>query len=252
MFSPLHLNISTVEAYYKKLETSNLKWIHGYPSQLAFLASLIQEKGLEPLPMDFVSIGSESLLDHQKKIIREVFKVSPIEHYGLKEGVANISQTPDGKYQVDQDFAYVEFIKSELGDNLYRIIGTNYWNPAFPLIRYDTQDIAILDDNMDIISIEGRNDDYITLPNGVKIGRLTMIFLRATYVKEAQFYQKSINEVDIRIVPAFDYVPEIHEEIILNAAKERLGAEIRINIVYFEKIYKTKSGKLKFVISDIP
>ena len=252
MFSPLHLNPDTAETFYQKLKKSKLKWIHGYPSQLAFFASLIQEKGLPPLPMDFVSIGSESLLDHQKRIIKDVFEVSPIEHYGLKEGVANISQTPEGKYQVDQDFAYVEFIKSDLGENLYRIIGTNYSNPAFPLIRYDTQDIAILDDNGEIVSIEGRNDDYITLPNGVRIGRLTMIFLRATYVNEAQFYQKSLTEVDIRIVPASDYVPEIHEEIILNAARERLGSEIDIRIKYFDKIYKTNSGKLKFVISEIP
>ena len=201
--------------------------------------------------MDYVSIGSESLLAHQKKVIKEAFEVWPIEHYGLKEGVANISQLPDGKYQVDQDFAYVEFIKSDLGENLYRIIGTNYSNPAFPLIRYDTGDIALLNDDGEILSIEGRNDDYITLPNGVKIGRLTMLFLKATYVNEAQFYQKSLNEVDIRIVPAADYVPDIHEEMILNAARERLGSEININIKYLDKIYKTKSGKLKFVISDI-
>ena len=78
-----------------------------------------------------------------------------------------------------------------------------------------------------------------------------MLFLKATYLNEAQFYQKSLNEVDIRIVPAADYVPDIHEEMILNAARERLGSEINITIKYLDKIYKTKSGKLKFVISDI-
>ncbi|MDM9631134.1 hypothetical protein [Robiginitalea aurantiaca] len=251
MFSPLHLNAKTISEYYNKLRNSNLKWIHGYPSQLAFLASLIREKGFPSLPMDYVSIGSESLLPHQIKIIEEVFEIKPIEHYGLKEGVANISLTPCGKYQIDQDFAFVEFIKSDLGANLFKIIGTNYSNHAFPLIRYDTNDIALLDNHGEIISIEGRNDDYITLPNGVKIGRLTMIFLTATFVKEAQFYQKSLNEVEIRIVPASEYKREVHEPIILNATRQRLGYEIDIKIRYYDKIYKPNSGKLKFVISEI-
>ena len=45
MFSPIHLSIDTVENYYNELIKRNLKWIHGYPSQIALFASLIKEKG---------------------------------------------------------------------------------------------------------------------------------------------------------------------------------------------------------------
>src|SRR5699024_10079016 len=71
MFSPQHLNEITVKSYYDKIISSRLHWLHGYPSQIALLASLILEKGLKPLNMEYITTGAESLLDHQKEVIKE-------------------------------------------------------------------------------------------------------------------------------------------------------------------------------------
>ena len=200
MFSSHHLNIDTVDYYYNKLKRSKIKWIHGYPSQISYFASLIKLKELEPLTIKFITLGAENLLDYQKEIIKEIFSTYPIQHYGLAEGVSNISQLPSGKFQIDQDFAYTELINASFDENIYRIIGTNYSNIAFPLIRYDTNDLVKLDISGNIISIEGRNEDFITLPNGTKLGRLDHIFKKANYVSEAQIYQPSLNKIIIRIV----------------------------------------------------
>jgi phenylacetate-CoA ligase len=254
LFSAHHLSKSTVICYHTQIVKRDLKWLHGYPSQLAYFASLIKENDLSNIKMEFVTTGAENLLTNQIEIIKEVFGVEPIQHYGLAEGVANISQLPSGKFQLDQDFAYTELVPSGFDENVYKIIGTNYSNIAFPLIRYDTNDLVRVykkNNKLEIISIDGRNEDFVTLPSGVKLGRLDHIFKKATFIQEAQIYQPNINTIIVRIVKGNHFEKSIHEKQVLKECILRFGDEVVVKIEYINKIAKTKSGKLRFVISDL-
>jgi phenylacetate-CoA ligase len=254
LFSAHHLCDKTIKEYHSQILKRNLKWLHGYPSQLAYLATLIKENNLSNIKMQFVTTGAENLLINQINIIKDVFGVCPIQHYGLAEGVANISELPSGKLQIDQDFAFVELIPTDFNENVYRIIGTNYSNNSFPLIRYDTNDLVTVDmkgNKFEIFSIDGRNEDFVKLPNGVKLGRLDHIFKKAIHVQEAQIFQPKIDLIIIRIVKGKNFIFDIHHKQILEECYLRFGNEIKIKIEYKNKIDKLRSGKLKFVVSDI-
>lgn len=255
MFSAHHLNIHTVKYYYDKLTVSKIAWLHGYPSQLSYFANLIIEKGLPPLSgIKFITTGAENLLEQQIEAIEAAFNCRPIQHYGLAEGVSNISLLPSGKFQIDNDFAFTELIPTEFDNSVYKIIGTNYWNLAFPLIRYDTNDLATVlfrYGQPEIISIDGRNEDFISLPDGVKLGRLDHIFKEATFIKEAQIIQETLNILTLKIVKNKNFDDIVHEKKVVNEFKERVGDKIKIEIKYVDKIERTPSGKLKFVISKI-
>jgi len=249
MFSPIHLSEDTASYYYEEIRRRDLKWLHGYPSQLSLLAGFILEEGWEPLSAEYITIGSENLTDHQKEQITAALGTRPLQHYGLAEGVANISESPKGTLIPDQDFAYTEFIHHM--DNQYKIVGTNYHNIAFPLIRYDTSDLATLDENGNIVRIDGREDDYILLPSGEKIGRVGFIFQEATFVKEAQIYQKSIDTLVLRIVKGKNYQKDHHESFLREKCRERFGPDLHIKFEYWDQIPRTNSGKLRLVISDL-
>ena len=257
MFSAYHLNQSTVHHYFNKLKKSKIEWIHGYPSQIALLASLINSERLGGLPdLKVITFGSESLLDNQRKIIQETFSVPIRQHYGLAEGVANISEDPSGNLVLDQDFCFTELVPFDSNDqDLCRIIGTNYNNLAFPLIRYDTGDVAHvqldLKNNIEILSLDGRIEDYITLPDGTKLGRLANIFGDISTIKEAQIHQVKIDNIVIYIVrnKCFDDIAD--KEKILIAAQKKIGSEVELSIKFKDAIPRTKSGKFRFVISDI-
>jgi len=249
MFSPIHLSEDTASHYYEEIKRRDLKWLHGYPSQLSLLAGFILEEGWEPLSAEYITIGSENLTDHQKEQITAALGTRPLQHYGLAEGVANISESPKGTLIPDQDFAYTEFIHHM--DNQYKIVGTNYHNIAFPLIRYDTSDLATLDENGNIVRIDGREDDYILLPSGEKIGRVGFIFQEATFVKEAQIYQKSIDTLVLRIVKGRNYQKDHHESFLREKCRERFGSDLHIKFEYWDQIPRTTSGKLRLVISDL-
>lgn len=254
MFSTYHLNKETASLYYNKLKGSKISWIHGYPSQIAILAGYIEDLKLPPLPdLKIITYGSENLFEYQRELISRAFKVPIRTHYGLAEGVANISQLPDGSYQVDDDFCYVEFIPTSDPER-FRIIGTNFSNVAFPLLRYDTGDIAIINEengNSVIKGIDGRSDDYIVRSDGVKVARLGFLFKDQIHVKEAQIYQPVIKSVVFRIVPLIGFDKNIQERNITDAAIERLGDNFDYSFEYYDSIPKTKSGKLKYVISDV-
>ncbi len=254
MFSGYHLSKNTVHYYFNKLKKSKIKWLHGYPSQISYFASLIISEKLGTIKnIEIISLGSENLLNSQLKIIKDVFNAKIIQHYGLSEGVANISQDIDGELVVDNDFCLVNFVPHQTDKNVFKIIGTNYNNLAFPLIRYDTGDVATIiqkDNKQKLISIDGRSEDYITLLNGIKLGRLDHIFKDISNIIEAQIYQKKDYSVVIRIVKNTDFTLS-DESKLIQESKKRIGKKIPFSIEYIDKVKRNKSGKLKFVISEI-
>lgn len=252
MFSISHLNDKTVFDYFSKIKSSKLPWLHGYPSQLSLLASLIKKHELGELPdLKLVSIGSESLLPHQKKLLEEVLKVPVRQCYGLAEGVAAITEDKDGELMPNQDFAYMELVPLENGGEYEkRIVGTNYNNFSFPLIRYFTGDVATVDAGQNISSIDGRVDDYICIPDGTKIGRLYQMFKATNNISEAQVYQPDLTSVVLRIVKSVGYSQK-DEDLVLKDANERFGDKLQVRIEYLDSIPKTRTGKLRLVVSDI-
>ena len=160
---------------------------------------------------------------------------------------------------MDEDFSLVEFEEMDNAPGRYRIIGTNWVNPAFPLFRYDTGDVATLDSEATctcgqigriVSQIDGRIEDYLVLPNGAKIGRLDHIFKDCVNIREAQIRQARDGRITFRIVKGDKY-RDADERLLENEVKKRLGADVNFNIKYCDEIAKTASGKLRLVVSDL-
>lgn len=251
-FSTYHISDRNIEWYVQELNRKQYPWIHGYPSAISLIADYILEKGRKlDYQVRFVTTGAENLLQPQKEKIRRAFGVYPYNHYGMSEGVANFSENLSKQMKVDEDFAAVEFCRiPDTGET--EVVGTSLNNFAMPLLRYRTKDIATCMETKEgriIKSIDGRKEDYIQLKDGRKIGRLDHIFKDMVHVKEAQIYQKNNNEIDIRIIKGKGYREE-DERKLMKEASLRM-ADVRLRIVYVDKIARSEGGKLRFVISDI-
>ncbi|MEM7468275.1 MAG: hypothetical protein AAF387_15500 [Pseudomonadota bacterium] len=255
MFSGYHLSEESAESYVDQIRRSEVQWLHGYPSVLSLLASYIADLGLDVgTKIKIVTIGAESLQSHQKDLIQRAFSCPVRQHYGLAEGVSNISEFADGKLYVDEDFSLTEFVPGE--NETYRIIGSSWYNLAFPLLRYNTGDLAVISEPEQfkkpriVESIDGRKEDLITLPNGRKIGRLDHIFKDLTSIREAQIEQITIECVKFRIVPNASFDEQCETEL-MNEARKRLGDEIRIDIEHCAELKRSSNGKLRFVVSSL-
>ena len=253
LLSGYHLGPDTAKAYLDAIVNSQIPWIHGYPSLIALLAGFALEHKVRP-NIRWVTLGAENVLPQQEKLIQEAFGVRPFSHYSMAEGVANISQCPEGNFHVDEDFAPVTFIP--LNDSEASVVGCNVSNPAFPLLRYEVGDHVQLSaqpctcgrPGRCIDRIDGRSEDYVITQSGAHLGRLDHIFKDMVHIREAQIRQSEPGKMTVHIVRGESFVPQ-DEQLLIAAIQKRVGGDIDFSICYETELPRTRSGKLRFVLS---
>lgn len=258
-FSAYHLSEDTAAAYLSEIRRRGLTWLHGYPSFLGLLANFALDSGAPaPVSVEIVTTGAENLLSHQRDSIERAFGSRVTQHYGQRESVANFSECPKGRLHVDEDFSIVEFLPSSGGEDS-RIVGTNLRNSAFPLLRYDTGDRAIVTGSecdcgrvgRVVDAVDGRQEDYLILSDGSRVGRLDHLLKDMTSIREAQFRQSVPGEAELLVVPGPDYA-DLEEHRLGQEVLQRLGGRLRVSVRLVDRVPRTQSGKLRFVVSSLP
>lgn len=258
LFSAYHMSIDNMPHYLWSLRDRKPPWLHGYPSLLALLAGYMVETGSDlGYQLRWITLGAENVTAQQETLIRRAFGVKPLQHYGMAEAVANASECDNGKLHVDEDFSAFEIITRE--DGVGRIVGTNFTNPAFPLIRYDVGDVAAFAESRCscgrpgrvLQGLDGRLEDYVLLRSGARLGRLDHIFKNAVNVREAQIYQEEAGRVTFRVVRGPHY-SSTDEQDLLREAQNRMGTDTNVQVEYVEALERAATGKLRLVVSRIP
>ena len=260
LFSAYHLSPANLGFYVDALRRYRPRWLHGYPSLLALLAAYICDANLDlGYQVRWITTGAENLLPGQRRLLEKAFHVAPRQHYGMAEGVANFSECELGRLHVDEDFAAVEFLPTGHG-NLCRVVGTNFSNPAFPLLRYDTGDLARIHPHEAcacgrpgrlVAQVDGREEDYVVLRNGARLGRMDHVFKDLFNIREAQIYQRQAGEITVRVVRGRNY-EEADEKKLRHELGMRVGGQAEVGIEYWESLPRTAAGKLRLVISEVP
>jgi len=260
VFSTHHLTGETARNYLKALDHYQVKWLIGPPSFIAQLAGFILEQKLTvSSSLKAVTTGAENLYPHMRELIQRAFRVPVSQLYCQTEAVANFSECEKGCLHVDEDFSYVEFFPVPEVENAFKVVGTNWTNPAFPLLRYDIGDLVTLSSSpclcgrpgRIVTSMDGRPGDYIVLKDGRKISRLNFIFQDLVHIREAQLYQDTPGILTIRIVKGEGYDSRHEEKRLIETVRTLLGADLELKIEYHDKLSRTVSGKLQFLISTI-
>ena len=177
-FSPFHLNDDHMSMYLNRMIQEKVKIIRGYPSSVYLLANFVLRTQHKIPNLKFILTASEELNEHDRVIIEKAFKVKVTNHYGLAEVCVMMGDCSvhNGLHNYD-DYGYLELHETN-SENERKIIGTNLHNLAFPLIRYDTGDVAVLRDKdynkcphnfNTIANVRGRADQYILTNEGYKV-----------------------------------------------------------------------------------
>lgn len=258
VFTMQHINKNTIFSIAEKLNADNYEYITGYPSIIYQLCILLKDNNLKlnKCPKAIFT-GAETLFDHHRLLMEEVFNCTVTDQYGFSEGCGNASKCEFGYFHEDYEYGLLENFnnsKNLTGD----IIATGFVNNAMPLIRYRVGDVGTWIDgdckcgrkSRRLSYIEGRNEDFVITPEGNKILRFDYLFKDTRCIEEAQIIQNNINEIQINIIKRKNCNQEI-EEILRKEVKSKISTKLLVKFNYPDRLVVGNSNKFKAVISNI-
>lgn len=262
-FSIFHLSLDSIRSYVEEFNRIAPKYIKGYPSAIYSYVRLAKSRGLISRPVTAIYTASEVLHDSHRLEIEEYFSAPIYQWYGQVETTVNIHECTQRRLHVKEEYGYLEILDDAgfpatpgVAGKAY---GTGWGNTAFPLVRYDTGDMMVWDKNQSCICgmsgriierIIGRDEDVIVTPDGRHFTRLDFIFKPIEGVLESQIAQVETDALEIRVVPTKGFGPE-QRSMIEKMIKRYLGNDMRIYIMEVESVPRAKSGKVRYVISEL-
>jgi phenylacetate-CoA ligase len=264
LFSLYHMSEEHLAHYAAELARAGYTFWQGYPSSLSLVAAWMLDHGVElgGAAPRAVFTSSESLLEFQRDQIARAAGAPVGDRYGHSEFAVSAVTCPAGSYHVDTEFCVVEIDPHEDTPDWVRgeILATGFSNRAMPLLRYRTGDVATLRKKGScpcgrarpiLERIDGRLEDYVSTPDGRRIGRMDHVFKEAIEVKEAQLFQPSVDRLVVRLVPRsrFDGTARAALE---RALRDRLGDKIALDFEIAAAIPRLPNGKFRAVVSEVP
>lgn len=194
-FSPFHLTDENMMRYYNLMTDIKTRVLRGYPSSVKIFALFLQKNSLKINSIKQILVASEVLSDNDRNIIESVFDCKISNHYGLAEQIVMFGDCENHTHLHNYfEYGYVELLDTDRA-NIKKIIGTNLHNKTMPIIRYDTGDLAIVDDSnckcsrygITIKNIIGRHDQLIRTPNGFDIPSVNFYTMFEHYLEINQW-----------------------------------------------------------------
>jgi len=249
--SPYHLSEEICRRFLQLLVEWRPRYLRGYPSSLYLLARAARHEGISLPSLRAAFTASESLLEHYRAEIEGSFGVPVFDHYGQAEITAMLHECErhEGMH-VLSDYAYVEFLPAEQA-GLHRMIATNLYNSAMPLIRYDTGDLVELakkpcscERNFPLVRrIIGRADQLLLHRDGFFIPSVNIYtyFAKQDGVLRFQIIQRDRHDVEVRIFPRAGVNKQKLLEMIRQEMTLRFGGEVRV--IPTEEFEQSGEGK---------
>ncbi len=238
--------------------------LSAYPSSLYEIAKLVEKNDTDNISPKFIVSHSELLTENMRKYLHSVFGCPVHNEYSSFE-VHNIAtECMHDSMHIHLDNNIVEIIRDgeacasgEVGE----IVVTNLKNRAMPFIRYRTGDFGAFDDSVCpcgrglplLKMIEGRKDEYLTLPSGMQVSPrvfdpLDLIFHK--YVSKFQIIQKERGKFVIKVVKREGYTEEI-STLLREEAKKCVPEDVDVEVLEVDDIRRTGRGKFRAVISEV-
>jgi len=267
LLNAFEMSSKRMDRYIDILNAYKPKSIYGYASSLTLLAeySHKKKKRLTLPTLKVVYATGEPLYPHQREIISSIFNAPVANEYGARDAGLIALESPRGKMHINSEWIIVEIVdkngnpvsEGDIGE----IVITNLASEVFPFIRYKTGDQGRMEkkQNENSMSLEilkevyGRSTDFILRNDGTIMHALSLIYvLRETPgIKQFKIIQNKLNEIIVQVVPEPELWQDSNIFSIKNSLKKRVGEETTIKINICEFIKSEKSGKYRYVVSNV-
>ncbi len=245
------------------IKQKKIKSIFSYASTLERILTFVKNTSYDTKEIHLRSIISSATLlpENIKKALSKEFSCPVYSMYASEEnGIMGIQNTDGMQHYMNSTGYFIEALKKDSDEpaapgEMARLVITDLYNYAFPVIRYDNGDLAIIRTEeignryrvyMD--ELTGRNVDLILDSSGNAISphALSMNMWGIEGINQFQFIQSGEKEYEIRINPKFS---NVNEEDILIRLRPLLGEDANLKITYVNEIPVLSTGKRRTFIN---
>lgn len=261
--SSFDMSENELENHYNIIREWRPKFIRGYPSSIYYFSKWLEETGREPFKLQACFTTSEQLFDEMRPVISRSFGCKVFDNYGLNDGGVSVFECSEGSLHIDMERGVLEVVDDNgnpQATGVGKIVATSLSNWAMPFFRYDTGDLAEKTGNVCscgrglpiLKSLKGRTTDILITPEGKRIHGWFFLYIFWKYgetITEYQVVQSNREEVVIKIVPGRGFNENVLKAIEDTIRERCTSWKILFNIT--DKIEKTASGKMHFIINNI-
>ena len=243
------------------IEKKKVKCLVGYSSALGELSEYIRKTGRDCSRCVVKAIIpiSETMPEPVRRTLEKQFNCPVRAWYSNEEnGIMGLQNREDEGYHIDTETYYYEILKMDSDEpaepgELGRIVITDLFNYAFPILRYDNGDTAVAvrkEKNgrfkLYLSELYGRRSDLIYDCEGKAVTPyiITNNLWDIQGVKQYRFIQEDVQDYTIWL----NGDPEaMDREEILRRIRPYLGEEARIKVEIVDEIPVLASGKRKYI-----
>ena len=235
----------------------------GYSSTLDAFRKYFEKKGYDRAKgchLYGIIGGSTMLYDETRDSMEKAFGCRCYSRYANEEnGFLGQDDKDNNIFLMNRADYYTEVLKmnsdepAQIGE-IGRIVITDLWNYAMPMIRYDTGDVGAWvkhqgAERMAIGNFGGRSIDMIYNAKGEIVSPHSISTAMWAYknVKQYQFAQIDKKQYEMRL----NVVNAINEEELIANLKKVVGQEAIISLKYYDEIPVLASGKRRYIVNEM-
>ena len=261
MMASSRMDEQALAEMFHTIEKKKVKCLVGYSSALGELSDYIRRSGRDCSNCSVRAIIpiSETMPEPVRRTLEKQFGCPVRAWYSNEEnGIMGLQNEKDEGYRIDTETYYYEILKMDSDEpaepgELGRIVITDLFNYAFPILRYDNGDTAVAvrkEKNgrfkLYLSELYGRRSDliYDCKGNAVTPYIITNNLWDIEGVKQYRFIQEDVKDYTIWLNgdPA-----KMDQEEILGRIRPYLGDEARIKVEIVDEIPVLASGKRKYI-----
>ena len=245
------------------------------PSYAAYLGETMKEMGLTPdqIPLKAGIFGAEAWSEEMRKSIQETLGIKAYDIYGLTElsgpGVSFECSQQTGMH-INEDHFIAEIIDPDTGEVLPagskgELVFTSITKEAFPLLRYRTRDICMLDytpcacgrTHVKMCKPMGRSDDMLII-RGVNVfpSQIETVLLNHGYSANYQIIVDRVKNTDtldvqVEMTPEMftDNLGEINrrQKELVDGLRSMLGLTAKVTLVAPKSIVRSEGKAVRVI-----
>jgi phenylacetate-CoA ligase len=262
----MNMTPCTMEDFFHDCERRAPLVLYGHAHSLYLYAAFLRDQGLKATPPAGIVSTSMMLLESERRVIEDAFKVRVSNRYGCEEVglIASECEHHDGLH-LNIDHLIVEFLDDDgrpvASGEEGNIVVTDLVNRGMPLVRYQLGDRGVPTDRRCACGrglplmerVSGRVADFLIRRDGSRVAGISLIERTLTLfagIKQMQIIQNEVDAFVLKIVAGAGYGPATEHQLRSEFATS-FGPDLALTIELVPEIERTRSGKFRFSICNV-